>query len=344
VDKIDKPEILAEIRGLIQHQVGHLTRLIDDLLDVSRITQGKIVLKKETVSLADAVGRAVHLAQPLLDQKGHRLTVSLPDRPVRFVADPTRTEQILGNLLTNAAKYTEPGGAIDLSAAIEQHEIVFRIRDTGVGITAEMLPQVFSLFTQVDASHHRSQGGLGIGLTLVRSLVEMHGGSVTAASQGKGHGSEFTVRMPIGELAAATAAAGDQDSTPPAPGVGRILVVDDNRDTAKTTAILLSHRGYQVHTAHTGPDAVEAARQIRPQLILLDIGLPGMSGYEVAAKLRDDDCCKDAVLIAVSGYADDKARQRSKTSGFQRHLTKPINFNDLFKLIDSFPTLVSDHA
>jgi PAS domain S-box-containing protein len=344
VDKVKKPEILAEIRGMIQHQITHLTRLIDDLLDVSRISQGKIVLKNETVLLADAVCRAVQLVRPLIDQKRHRLTVSLPDRPAHFVADPTRTEQILGNLLTNAAKYTEAEGAIHLSAAVENDEIVFRIRDTGVGISAEMLPLVFSLFTQVDASLHRSQGGLGIGLTLVRTLVEMHGGSVTAASRGKGHGSEFTVRMPIGEPGSDISDAAAQDSSPPSPGVGRILVVDDNRDTANTTAILLSHRGYQVQTAHTGPDALEVARQTRPHLILLDIGLPGMSGYEVASRLRDDERCKDAVLIAVSGYADDKARERSQTAGFQQHLIKPINFGELYQLIDSLSTRVSDDA
>jgi signal transduction histidine kinase/CheY-like chemotaxis protein len=344
LDKRNTPEILSDVRDMIQHQILHLTRLIDDLLDVARISQGKIALGKATAMLADVVRNAVHLVHPLIEQKRHRLTLSLPDRPVRFVADPTRIEQILGNLLTNAAKYTESEGEIHLSAALDNKEIVFSVRDTGVGISAEMLPRVFSLFTQVDTSLHRSQGGLGIGLTLVRNLVELHGGTVTAASQGKGRGSVFTVRIPIVEPAADIADTAAHDSTAPVQGAGRILVVDDNRDTAKTTAILLSHRGYQVELAHDGREALEIARQSRPHVILLDIGLPGMSDYEVASLLRDDERCKDAMLIAVSGYADGKARDRSRASGFQQHLIKPIDFSELYKLIDSLSSSVPGYA
>ena len=322
-----------EFRDLIGRQVVHLTRLIDDLLDVSRITQGKITLRPETVDLAATVGRAVEQVRPVVERKRHALTVALPAAPVRFVADSTRTEQILGNLLTNAAKYTEPGGRIDLDARVEGGEVVFRVRDTGVGIAAEMLPEVFGLFTQVDATIDRAQGGLGIGLTLVRNLVEMHGGTVSAASAGKGRGSEFTVRLPIGRPDAPAGA----PERPPAPRAevrpGSVLVVDDNLDTARLTARMLRHAGFEVATAHDGLAAVDLADRLRPSIVLLDIGLPGMNGYEVAATLRRHESSRDATLIAISGYGEEKARERSAAAGFDHHLTKPVDFAHLMALL-----------
>ena len=237
-------------------------------------------------------------------------------------------------LLTNAAKYTEPGGRIEVVAMTEGDEVVFRVSDTGVGIASEMLPRVFGLFTQVDSTLDRSQGGLGIGLTLVRTLVEMHGGSVAAASQGVSKGSEFTVRLPIGEPIKGEARPA---AVPERPKIraGRVLVVDDNLDTARLTARMLKHSGFDVATAHDGHEAVELARHFQPAVLLLDIGLPGMNGYEVASTLRGEECCSDAVFIALSGYGEEKARKKSKEAGFDYHLTKPVDFTELMSLIES---------
>ena len=332
----EAPELPGELRDLIHRQVGHLTRLIDDLLDVSRITQGKIALRVETIDLATTVGRALDQVRPLIAAKRHILTVQLPDEPVRFVADPTRVEQILGNLLTNAAKYTEPDGRIDLLARVEGGEVVVRVSDSGVGIDPEMLPEVFGLFTQVDATIDRSQGGLGIGLTLVRNLVERHGGTITAASPGKGHGSEFTVRLPVGHPnSAATPAPEARPARPATESARRILVVDDNQDTARLTARMLRHAGFDVAVAHDGLEAVKLAPTLHPAVVLLDIGLPGMNGYEVAAALRRDPDCQAATIIAVSGYGEDKARDRSAAAGFDHHLAKPVDFTKLLALIDA---------
>ena len=332
VQDAQQPESLPQYCDVIQRQVSQLTHLVDDLLDVSRIGQGKIALRRTTVDLSAVMGRAAEQVQPLIAEKHHRLIISFPDHPVRFVADPTRIEQILGNLLTNAAKYTEPGGSIRFSAVSEGDEIVFRIRDTGIGIPAEMLPEVFGLFTQIAATADRSQGGLGIGLTLVRRLVEMHGGTVTAASEGKGQGSEFTVRLPVGQPTTETI---DPTTvlTPAKAISGRILVVDDSQDTAALTARMLARSGYEVATAHDGPTAIEVARRLRPDAVVLDIGLPGMDGFEVASRLRNDECCQTTVLIAVSGYGEEKSRERAKAAGFNHHLTKPIDLKELIGLI-----------
>ncbi len=332
VQTVKKPEMLAELGDLIQHQVRHLTHLIDDLLDVSRITQGKIDLRRQTIELASTVNRAVEAVRSLVNDRRHTLTVSLPNEPIRFVADPTRIEQILGNLLTNAAKYSDPGGSIRLSAGIEGDEVVFRVQDTGYGIAADMLPKVFGLFTQVDATIDRSQGGLGIGLTLVRSLVEMHGGSVAAASEGKGKGAEFTVRLPIGQPQAENDRAAAKPSEPRT-GTGRVLVIDDNIETVRLTARMLKHHGYQVETAFDGHQAVELARRFHPNVILLDIGLPGMNGYEVAHLLNQEECCRSAQFIAISGYGESRSRERSREAGFHHHLIKPLDFDRLMELI-----------
>jgi PAS domain S-box-containing protein len=335
VKTVQEPDLLSSIKDMIERQTKHLTQLMDDLLDVSRISAGKIILKKETVELASVIKRAVDLVRPLVDEKHHELTISQPEQAIQFVTDATRTAQILGNLLTNAAKYTEEGGKIHLDVRTEGDAIVFKVRDSGVGIPGEMLSKVFGLFTQVDSSVDRSQGGLGIGLTLVRELVEMHGGTVTAASEGRGKGSQFTVCMPIGEPIIDPSERATPESTRASRGGGRILVVDDNRDMASTTARLLSILGYTVETAHNGNEAIAAARKSRPDVVLLDIGLPGMSGYEVAARLRDDEACKDIALIAVSGYGEETARDRSRAAGFQQHLTKPLNFNELCKILNT---------
>jgi PAS domain S-box-containing protein len=335
----EKPGVLAELREVIQHQVGHITHLIEDLLDVSRIAQGKVELKRRTVDLAAVVGRAMAAVRPLADEKRHELIASLPDRPVRFVADPTRAEQILGNLLTNAAKYSPPGGSIRLSAGVEDGQVVFRVRDLGDGIPADMLPKIFNLFTQVDATADRSRGGLGIGLTLVKNLAEMHGGTVAAASEGRGKGSEFTVRIPVGEPEPEREPGPRPEARPTQArrGDGLVLIVDDNADTVRLTARMLRLRGYRVEIAHDGNEGIELARLHRPDAILLDIGLPGRNGYEVAEQLRREDCGKDACLIAVSGYGEVKARERSREAGFDHHLTKPVDFDELHALLAAPP-------
>jgi signal transduction histidine kinase/ActR/RegA family two-component response regulator len=321
-------------REIVARQSKNLSRLVDDLLDVSRITRGKVRLRTERIDAAPVVAAAVEAVRPLMEQRRHELTVSVAAGPLPLEADPTRLEQIVVNLLTNAAKYTEEGGRIALSAAIEGAEVVVRVKDNGAGIAPEALPRMFEMFVQGDRSLARSEGGLGIGLTLVRSLAEMHGGSVSAASDGPGTGSEFVVRLPM----APGARGGDP---PPAPTAGdgavraaRILVVDDNADTARGLSELLGLLGHEASVVHDGPSAIEAARSRRPEVVLLDIGLPGMDGYQVAERLRREAPGPAPVIIAISGYGREDARHRSLEPAFDHHLIKPIDFDALADLID----------
>jgi CheY-like chemotaxis protein len=322
---------------LVKRQVKHLARLIEDLLDVSRISQGKINLRKEPVELHVVVERAVELVAPLVGDKALELTISLATGPLQIEADPTRLEQILVNLLNNATKYTDRGGRIVVSARREGEELCVSVRDSGIGIEAEMLPHVFDLFTQVDDSLDRSRGGLGIGLTLVRRLAELHGGSVRATSEGLGKGSEFTVRLP------ASGGPPPVVAPPPARAPGaerprsRLLVVDDNEDMARVIARLLTASGYDVRVAHDGRTAIEIARSQQPDAVFLDIGLPGMNGYEVAEQLRRDESCRDTLFIAISGYARAEDLRRSAEAGFDHHLVKPIDFDTLSGLLGPSP-------
>ena len=315
-------------RNVIERQLQNMTRLVDDLLDVSRITRGKVALQKETVELAAVVERAVELSRPLIDQRKHRLTLTIPREPILVFADSIRLAQVFSNLLNNAAKYTEEQGRIDLIVDQIGQEAVIRIDDTGVGIAPNMLSSVFDLFTQAQGSVSRSEGGLGIGLSLVRSLVQMHDGVVTARSAGLGHGSQFEIRLPI-------RAAGSIKAPGPKPIVSekiparRILVVDDNVDAADSLAMLLRVIGHDVRTAHDGPAALEAARASRPEVVLLDIGLPFMSGLDVARHLRNDFPAHDVVLVALTGYGQDEDRRRSEEAGFNGHLVKPLDFDAL---------------
>jgi CheY-like chemotaxis protein len=338
-----QPEI-GWAQDVIGRQVTHLVRLVDDLLDVSRITRGKIRLEMQPLDAASIVAAAVETSTPLIEANGHRLTVELPAEPLSVIGDAARLAQVLSNLLNNAAKYTPSGGSIRLSVADEDGQVVFRVRDTGVGISPEMIGKVFDLFEQVDRSIDRSQGGLGIGLTLVHRLVELHGGKVEAASEGPGQGAEFTVRLPRavtaatdGATAADTPGANDQQSEA-APNVQqiaarsrtlRVLVVDDNVDAADTLADLLRLSGHDVRLAYDGPSAVEAAVTFRPTAVVLDLGLPGLNGFEVARHLRSHPTTRDAVLFAVSGYGQDEDRRRSKEAGFNRHFVKPLDFQVL---------------
>jgi signal transduction histidine kinase/CheY-like chemotaxis protein len=316
---------------MADRQVRHLVRLVDDLLDVSRITRGKITLRREPVLLSAVVERAVEQSRPLVDARGQTLTVSLPREEVRLDADLVRLVQVLGNLLSNAAKYTPPSGSIWVTAEVLGEEVVLRVRDTGVGLTPELLPRVFELFFQGDADIDRTRGGLGIGLTLVRALVELHGGRVTATSPGVGLGSEFAVWLPT--LPGARAAA-----APPGERVEptrrlRILVVEDNHDAAESLTALLELWGHDVRVAHDGVAALRLAESEAPDVILSDIGLPGMDGYELARQLRARPAFGRVVLVALSGYGRDEDRRLAAEAGFDHHMVKPPDLDALVRLI-----------
>jgi PAS domain S-box-containing protein len=318
---------LVWAKEVVQRQVKHLSRLIDDLLDVSRIDRGKIVLRKEALDLMPVVAGAVETVRPLVEERRHELSVSVATGGVRVEADPLRLEQILVNLLTNAAKYTEAGGRISLSARRAGGEVVVAVADDGVGIAPELLPRVFDLFIQGDRTIARSEGGLGIGLTLAKKLAEMHGGSVAAASEGVGRGSEFTLRLPAFAAAPAPPTGPEGGPAPLGRWTSRVLVVDDNLDAAASLARFLKLLGHDVRTAHDGPSALELARVHRPQIVVLDIGLPGMDGYEVARRLRMEEYGEGAVVIAASGYGKAEDRARSRAAGFDHHLVKPVDLD-----------------
>jgi PAS domain S-box-containing protein len=327
------PEKLEWTKEVICNQVKHLAHLVDDLLDVSRITRGKIRLRLEPLDLAIILNRAVETARPLIDGRQHHLLVSIDRGPLPVQGDSVRLEQIFVNLLANAAKYTEPGGQIAIVAYAEGSEhLVVRVIDDGIGIDPAMLPRVFDLFAQIDQSLDRSQGGLGIGLTIARRLVEFHGGTIGVDSDGHGRGSVFTVRLPAS--ASATEIPPDIEARPRLirPG-SKILVVDDNMETAGALAGMLEISGFDVRSVHDGRDAIEAARAYQPETVLLDIGLPGMDGYEVAERLRLEQGLEETMIIAITGYGEEQAFRRSKEAGFDHHLVKPVNYESLLDLL-----------
>jgi PAS domain S-box-containing protein len=323
-------------REIIARQVTQMTRLVDDLLDVSRITRGKISLCQEVIEIRVLVERALETSRPLVDAKGQQLTVTLPDEPHFVKGDTTRLAQILSNLINNAAKYSDAGGSIRLEVEKQWDEIVSRIQDNGVGISPDILPHIFDLFAQAERSLDRSQGGLGIGLTVVRRLVDMHGGRVVARSEGPNKGSEFTVYLPAytgpppEDLSAAT-----QFVAPWPSSRRRILVMDDNLDSAESIALLMQYSGHEVRIADNVTETFRTAREFRPHIVLLDIGLPEMDGSQVARVMRQDPEIRNAVLIALTGYGRDEDRQRSKEAGFDHHFTKPVDPDALGALIDS---------
>jgi signal transduction histidine kinase/DNA-binding response OmpR family regulator len=329
----DQPDALWA-QDVIDRQVTNMVRLVDDLLDVSRITRGKIRLECKCLSVEQIIQSAVETSRPLIDANNHQLTVELPSEPLFVQADEARLAQVLSNLLNNAAKYTVAGGSIWISAKREGDQVVFRVRDTGTGIPPEMLPKIFDLFTQVDQSIDRSQGGLGIGLTLVQRLVEMHGGSVHAASDGPGRGSEFTVRLPA-VAGDASANGNGQDLSEIPRGLRKILVVDDNVDSAETLAKLMRLQGHSVQVAFDGPGALQSVQADKPDVVILDLGLPGITGFDVARILRDRG--EDLLLVAVSGYGRDEDRLRSREAGFDHHFTKPVDFTCLLKIVGAAP-------
>jgi len=326
------PTMFRREREVIERQVAHLSRLLDDLLDISRITRGKIELDRQVVDIAGVVAKAVEMASPLYEKRRHHLRVEVP-RGLRVDGDPVRLAQVFQNLLTNAAKYTAPEGHVTIAAALADGEVVVRVRDDGVGIAAEVLPAVFELFVQGDRSLDRSQGGLGIGLTVVKRLVELHGGTVEARSDGPGHGTEMLVRLPAAdsaELAAAAAAA-----TRVAPSRHRrVLIVDDNPDAAEVLGEYLRELGYEIELAGDGPTAIARAEQFHPHVAVLDLGLPVMDGYELAQRLRERWSGSELRLIAVTGYGQDSDRARSCAAGFDEHLVKPVDLGELERALD----------
>jgi len=312
-------------KEVIDRQVCAMGRLIDDLMDLSRINQGKVELKREHVELAKVVQGAVETSRPLIEEMGHELTVILPPGPVIVDADLTRLAQVLLNLLNNAAKYTERGGRIDLRVELADSEVVVSVTDTGIGIPADKLQSIFEMFSQVEGALSRSRGGLGIGLSLVKRLVEMHGGNIEAKSCGMGQGSEFVVRLPIVVVTTHRREVGDDAANvQPAPNF-RVLVVDDNQDAAETLAMLLEFMGNTVHTAHDGEEALAAAGAFLPDVVVCDIGLPKLNGYEVASALRERPGGKDLCLIALTGWGQEADKLRALDAGFDHHLTKPAD-------------------
>lgn len=321
---------VQQAREVVERQVGHQVRLLDELLDVSRITRGKIELRKTPVDLAAVVAEAVETTRPLIDERGHRLTVQVPDEPLHVHADATRLGQVIANLLNNAAKFTDPGGAIVVTLATHDTDAIVRVRDTGHGIPPEMHSHVFDLFTQVDPSLARSQGGLGIGLTLVRRIVEMHGGRVEVQSEGRGRGTEFTVRLPLEERAGGEPAG---DAGVSAPMTARhILIIEDNADAREMLRISLELEGHRVEAADDGLRGVEMALALRPDVVLVDIGLPGLDGYGVAARVRAARG-RDVVLIALTGYGQPDDRERTRRAGFDAHVVKPVDPDTLARLL-----------
>jgi signal transduction histidine kinase len=318
---------------VIARQVKHLVRLIDDLLDVARVTQGKIELRKERLDVALVLHRAVDSARPLIESRQHKLTVAIMPETLPMEADPVRLEQIVTNLLTNSAKYTDNEGEIFLSAGREDDSIVIKVRDNGMGIAPDQISQMFELFAQGNRSLARSDGGLGIGLTLARSLTEMHGGSLTAKSDGLGMGSEFIVRLPI-TLLPSPGPLGRKLPVEPSSRRGlRVLVIDDNLDMTQGLARLLRLLNHEVWIAFDGPTGLETARAHRPEVLLLDIGLPGMDGYQVAEQLRREEFGKNLLLIAVTGYAREEERERALSAGFDHFVTKPVDYAALQALM-----------
>jgi signal transduction histidine kinase len=328
------PANAEEIRDMMDRQLSHLVRLVDDLLDVARVSKGKIELRKARIALSEVVKTAVDASNPLINAGRHELRLDLPDDPVWLDADLTRLSQVVSNLLNNAAKYTLEGGVIVLSARHEGGDVLINVSDNGVGIPADMLPRVFDLFTQVRDNLDRSHGGLGIGLALVKQLVEMHGGAIVAESPGPGKGSTFRVRLPAAQSASAS-------SIPVEPRVGmppettalKVLVVDDNVDVAQTVGWMLETMGHDYRMVHEGKLAVELAREYRPDAILLDIGMPGMDGYAVCRALREQRLFDDTIIIAQTGWGQTQARAAPGEPGFDHHLVKPVALDRLEQLL-----------
>ena len=322
-----------EALQMMERQVKQMVRLVDDLMDVSRITRGKIELKTDTIDLGEVLGCAVEISKPLIDQLGHKLSFNLPQNPVNLQADFTRLAQVFSNLLNNAAKYSPAGGEIRLEVDVHRDSVDVRVKDKGIGIRPDMLEHIFDMFAQVDDSLERSQGGLGVGLTLVKKLVEMHGGRIAVRSGGLGKGSEFMVHLPT--MSAGPAASAAEEPRPQAAAGGglRILVVEDNEALAQTTGWMVEMLGHGYRLAGNGKDALTLAAEYRPDVVMMDIGLPGMNGYDLCAAMRAEPHLKDTVFIAQTGWGQDEHRQRAKEAGFHHHMVKPIYLESMEQLL-----------
>ena len=330
---------MERLVAMMERQVGHLVRLVDELLDVARITSGKIELKKERTRLASVVNQSIETVENLIHSAGHQLTVSLSPEPLFVDGDPVRLAQVLGNLLTNAAKYTDPGGRIDLTLSREDDQAVVAVRDNGIGIPPAMLSSIFNLFTQANVGHSKAREGMGVGLALTKRLVELHGGQIEANSAGVGCGSEFIVRLPLAAPGRNKEQPQDEGSILAAP-VRRVLVVDDEKDVADSLIALLQHLGADAHAAYSGVSALEAIADVKPDLILLDIGMPGMDGYETARRIRQLPHGREFTLAAVTGWGQAADRKRALEAGFNHHFVKPIDSTALAQLLRSPPIVI----
>ena len=327
---------LADVAGMVERQVLQLTRLVDDLLDVSRVGHGKMTLEMKHLDLKDVVEMAVEASRPMIEARNHALTVSLPEGAVEVAGDAGRLAQVVSNLLNNSAKYSEDGGRIELTLEAHGDEAVVRVSDTGVGIDPSMLPSIFDLFTQVRSSKSRFAEGLGIGLALVRNIIDLHGGCVQATSAGLGHGTSLVVRLPrLRELPAGDLPAQNRPRPAASARSRRILLVDDNKDAADSMAILLRLAGHDVQTAYDGKQALVLARLQVPEVVICDISMPDMGGLELARQLRQDSGLNDSLLVALSGYARDEDRRHSQEAGFSAHLAKPVRLDTLKALLAS---------
>jgi PAS domain S-box-containing protein len=331
-----RPE-LNWARDVLDRQIHVMARLLEDLLDVSRISRDNLQLRKETVELRSVIESSLETSQPSIEARGHRLTIELPPEPVHLDADPVRLVEVFSNLLDNAAKYTEPGGSIVLRAVREGGDVVVSVKDSGVGIPPAMLTQIFEMFSQ-GRPVASSKSGLGIGLSLVKWLVERHGGTVEARSRGSGAGSEFLVRLPVLAKQPVRAAAARTEDASESPAKYRILIADDNRDSADSLAMYLKIKGHQTSKAYDGEEAIAAAKAIRPDVVLLDIGMPGLNGYEVCRRIREQPWGRDTLVVALTGWGQKQDQQRSEEAGFDRHMVKPVEPSALIKLLASLPS------
>jgi two-component system, sensor histidine kinase len=330
-----KDPTAARLYEVMERQLSHLVRLVDDLLELSRITRGQIELRRKRIELASLVRSAVETSTPLIDAARHQLAISLPAEPISVDVDPVRMVQVIANLLNNAAKYTDEGGQIWLSGRVVDGQAVISVRDNGIGIPPDMQSRIFEMFSQVDRSAGRSYGGLGIGLTLVRSLVEMHGGRVEVRSDGEGHGSEFLVHLPLAVETGASATSSNSGRSHSVLSSQRILVVDDNRDAADSLGTLLRFLGAEVQVAYGGAEALSAVEKFHPAVVLLDLGMPEMDGYEVAKRIRQRAEFEDVTLIALTGWGQEEDRRRAQDAGFNHHLVKPADLSSLQALLTS---------
>ena len=327
------PDLLRQVRSSTQRQLGQLVRLVNDLLDVSRITRNKLDLRREPIEIALVVQQAIDQCALHAESTRQRINVALPSQPIYVDADPARLAQVFSNILHNACKYSEPGGSIEVIAALQDEQVVVKFKDTGIGIPSNKLKSIFELFMQVDRTLERSQSGLGIGLSLVKRLVEMHGGSVEAFSKGLGHGSEFVVRLPV--VAQGHGVLTAESTTEPAGPSRRILIVDDNTDSAASLAMLLQLSNHETYTAHDGLEALKAAERLQPDVVLLDVGLPKLNGYEVCRRIRQQPWAKNIIIVAVTGWGQSEDQQKSKEAGFDAHMVKPADYAALMQLFSS---------